>query len=70
MHDVFESVRGSVRSETKCAKLLLYMGLSVPFSIGLILADPHVVRHKTKQKSLPLNTFSGLKIAENTFAAH
>ena len=40
------------------------MGLSVPFSIGLIFSrSAHFVRHKTKQKSLPPDTFSGLKIA-------
>ena len=38
-------------------------GLSVPFSICLILADLHIL-YATKQKSLPPDTFSGLKIAE------
>jgi len=39
-------------------------GLSVSFSIGLIFSrSAHFVRYKTKQKSLPRDTFSGLKIA-------
>jgi len=63
MHDVFRSIR----SVTKCAKLLL----SVPFNIGLILADLHILYATKQNKNHYHQTrFLGLKWPQNMFSPY